>query len=78
MLIYFIIAISFAISSLWFIHKRGLAMYNVLKYPIQYDLAYLIICTIIFPIFLLGWLSDSEDLIKAYGENLAKLIKDEK
>jgi len=78
MLIYFIIAISFAIASLWFIHKRGLAMYNVLKYPIQYDLAYLIICTSIFPIMLIGWILNSEDTIKSYGENLSKLIKDEK
>ena len=76
MLVYLIIALSFAISSTWFIHKRGLAIYNVIKYDIKYDIIYIITVTILFPLVLIFWLINSEQYIKDYGKYLSKIIKE--
>ena len=75
MITYLIIALSFSLSSLWFIHKRALAMYNIVNYLVMYDFAYIIACTIFFPIIFISWVFNSEEFIKIYGKSLSEVIE---
>lgn len=78
MLEYLIIAFSFALSSLWFIHKKGLKAEGINKYPFGYNIAFIIMVTVGFPVILFGWIFNSKEFIKGYGKALAKIIKEDK
>lgn len=67
MILYFNIALSFAIASLFFIHRRALQMYAVENTMLK-DVIYVILCTLLFPFVILTWALMSEEFIRAYGE----------
>ena len=71
---YFIIALSFAIASYFFIHKKTVKR----KIPIRYSMSYIIIATIVFPILVISWILDSDSFIKSYGKTLNDLMDKEK
>ena len=71
---YFIIAFSFALSSYFFIHRKGTKR----KIPIRYDIAYLIIATVLFPILFISWIVDVDNWTNSYGKTLNDLIDKER
>jgi hypothetical protein len=71
---YLIAAISFAISSLFFIHKSALRDVGVINYPLRYDIAFVLVCTISFPYFLFVYLTNPTFNI-IYGVEMGKVIK---
>ena len=71
---YFIIALSFAIASYFFIHKKAVKR----EIPIRYIMSYIIIATIVFPILVISWILDSDSFIKSYGKTLNDLMDKEK
>lgn len=75
MILYFNIALSFAIASLFFIHRRALSMYNVENTIIK-DLVWVIFCTIFFPLIVLAWVVSQDKFIRTYGEGYAEASSD--
>ena len=70
MLTYSIIAFSFALSSLFFIHRKC-----VKESTFSYDLAYVIIATLLFPILFITWVINPEMFIKGYGNTIRDKMK---
>ncbi len=67
MITYIILALSFAISSAYFIHIRGLRMFNKKIHPIGV-VVFTIITAIGFPYIFWLWLLGGDDFVVAYGE----------
>ncbi len=67
MLIYYLLAISFAFSSAYFIHIRGLRMFNKSIHPVGVTV-YTFVTAIGFPYVLWHWLLGGDDFVRAYGE----------
>lgn len=78
MLEYLIVAFSFSLSSLWFVQKKGLKAEGIHSYTILYDIVFIIIVTISFPVFLFGWLTNNKNFTKNYSKTLAEFIREEK
>ena len=70
---YFIIALSFSIASLFFIHKKGLKDNGISKYSKTYDIAWLVLSFVMFPIVLISWLM-IVNYVDIYGRILAESI----
>jgi len=73
--IYIILALSFALSSLYFIHMKGIRKYTE-DNPLAYIFAYVIMAFIAFPVLILMWLIGGEDFIDNYGKEVSDSIKE--
>lgn len=65
--LYIIVALSFALASLFFIHRRALGMFNI-KNGLLKDIVWVLSCTVFFPLILVSWLITKDNFIKTYGE----------
>lgn len=63
LLTYVLLAVSFALSSYFFIHLKALKLAKI-ENDIAYSIAYILITTIYFPKVLYGWLLNPEQYIQ--------------
>lgn len=72
---YAIIALSFALSSMFFIHKQSITDLGFTDYSIVYDVVYIVLTFLLFPLIFLAWLFYSKNFKTSYGKAITKDMK---